>query len=217
MREKLLSPQTTAIPSKAPGLWTDDGKGDTLNAMKTIKPRDIFNLLPPAPVRARLVKLPMPQAPFGLGMHQIEILCVIAMGQHLKATRFFEFGTGDGATTAALALNFPAAKIVTIDIADQPGAHENTRFDNVARLLMDSTEYHPLEGTCRSYDLILVDGGHEPRPFISDTALAAQMVRPGGAIFWHDCGNPQFPHIEEFLESYATRIEGTMLAFTAPI
>jgi hypothetical protein len=65
------------------------------------------------------------------------------------------------------------------------------------------------------FDLILIDGCHD-YPFArSDSLNAVKYIRPGGTIFWHDCG--QFVDVsravDELALTYPIRvIRGTRLA-----
>jgi len=46
------------------------------------------------------------------------------------------------------------------------------------------------------FDLVFVDGSHDFVSAKRDTALALQLVVPGGVIAWHDYGDPGFPDVE---------------------
>ena len=173
----------------------------------TVKPRQIFNLLPKV---SAPVEIEMPHGPYadeaGMGITLLETFLLIAMARKVQARRIFEFGTHQGSTTRALAVNFPEADIITMDLKPcQRLPH------NVFQRVGDSRTV-TLPRIHTRFDLIFVDGDHAEETFLNDTRLAHRILAPGGIIVWHDCGNPEFPHIEEFLEDRAIRIESTMLA-----
>ena len=178
--------------------------------MKTVRPREIFNLLPRVPKMDRLIQIPMPHGPYGdelrMGISLLETFLLIALAKHAKAERIFEFGTYQGDTAQALVLNLPQCEIVTIDREDRSSfAHKN-----MLRVVMDSRKFKTARPS--SFQLVFIDGGHEPATLENDTRLAYELRAPQGLIVWHDCGNPAFPHIEKYLADRAVRINETMLA-----
>lgn len=179
--------------------------------MKTVRPREIFNLLPRVPKMDRLIQVPMPHGPYGdevrMGINLLETFLLIALAKHAKAERIFEFGTYQGDTALALSLNLPECRIVTIDRDDHTPCFHGT---NICRVLADSTDFKP--AGFRRFQLVFIDGGHSIETFENDTRLAYELRAPQGLIVWHDCGNPAFPHIEKYLEDRAVRINETMLA-----
>lgn len=129
-------------------------------------------------------------------------------------TNLFEIGTFDGRTTLNLAMNAPATcRVITLDLApatetryevvgsekqyiDKPSSgHRITRYldkhpalkTKIDQRFGDSAtyDYAPLFGSC---SLVFVDGSHAYDYARSDTAVARQLVKPGGAIVWHDYG-----------------------------
>ena len=76
----------------------------------------------------------------------------------------------------------------------------------------DSCLYVPEPELCGTFDLVFIDAGHEEKPFYADCETAWLLCSPGSIIAWHDCGNPEFPHIEEFLVGRAVWVNGTGLA-----
>ena len=91
--------------------------------MKTVRPREIFNLLPRVPKMERLIQVPLPHGPYGdevrMGISLLETFLLIALAKHVQAEGIFEFGTYQGDTTLALSLNLPKCQIMTID-REQP-------------------------------------------------------------------------------------------------
>jgi predicted O-methyltransferase YrrM len=180
--------------------------------MKTVRPREIFNLLPRVPKMDRLIQVPMPHGPYGdevrMGINLLETFLLIALAKHSKAEEIFEFGTHQGDTAQALALNLPNCRVVTIDRdRGDPGFR-----DNIVHIVGDSTELKLPKFYKAIFQLVFIDGGHEPATLENDTRLAYELRAPQGLIVWHDCGNPAFPHIETYLEDRAVRINETMLA-----
>lgn len=176
--------------------------------MKTVKPREIFNLLEDD---GWSVTVPMPRGPFGLevgqGLTLLETFLLIAIARIVNAEYIFEFGTHHGATARALVRNTDAA-VTTMDRESCPIPLPPT----IRQIVCDSRDWKPDKTDHAKYNLVFVDGGHDPETFANDCYLAHRILAPGGIIVWHDCGNPEFPHIEEFLEDRAIRIESTMLA-----
>jgi len=182
--------------------------------MRTVKPRDIFNLLPEPQPEPLYVMLPMPRGENPLGITLLETFLLIAMARFLKARRVFEIGTYHGATARALSLNQPEMAVVTLDrrqTADFAGS------PNITALECDSRDFCPVQAFARlhsAFELVFVDGGHDPETFSRDSILAQELCSDSGVIVWHDCGNPDTPHIEETLQHVkgAVRIESTQLA-----
>ena len=180
--------------------------------MKTVRPREIFNLLPRTPKMDHLIHVPMPHGPSGdevrMGISLLETFLLIALAKHTHAERIFEFGTYQGDTALALSLNLPRCQIVTMDRRpDFFGFHPN-----VSIIVADSRWFEVAKWDLHAFQLVFIDGGHDPETFENDTRLAYELRAPEGLIVWHDCGNPVFPHIEPYLEDRAIRINETMLA-----
>lgn len=78
----------------------------------------------------------------------------------------------------------------------------NTPYEKrIVRLYGDSNKYD-FSGLANQMDVVYIDGGHDPVTLDSDTKNAFQIVSQGhpACIAWHDCGNPVYPHIVEYLE-----------------
>ncbi|PWS38374.1 hypothetical protein DFH01_03545 [Falsiroseomonas bella] len=61
----------------------------------------------------------------------------------------------------------------------------------VHQLLMDSRDIPVAQFGPGFFDTVLVDGGHTPEVVAVDTDNALHLVRPGGAVIWHDfCPDP---------------------------
>lgn len=121
----------------------------------------------------------------------------------LNAKRIFEIGTFNGETTRYMAeCAGPDANIFTLDLPpnefdrdQRPEEFSGSRVGEVYRsspcasritqILEDSKrfDYSPFTG---NVDFVFVDAAHDYIHGLSDSRAALEMVRPGGAIFWHD-------------------------------
>lgn len=145
-----------------------------------------------------------------LSMTPAEVLAVGAMVAFLEPRRLLEIGTFEGNTTINLAANAPsAAHVFTLDlppdwdrryVLDVPDIHDNagvrsrtglqfldsSHANRITQLWGDSAEFDWDEHG--PYDFILIDGCHSYRYAVSDTRNALRVIRPGGALVWHDYG-----------------------------
>lgn len=129
----------------------------------------------------------------------------------LGATRVLEIGTFEGSMTLQLAANVPpGGKVVTVDLDpasaddvakdisdyDRGLTHKarerigrkfrNTAWEGrITQLLGDSAALDYREHFDQ-IDLAYIDGGHSYPQVKADTEAILPLVRPGGAIFWHD-------------------------------
>jgi predicted O-methyltransferase YrrM len=128
-----------------------------------------------------------------------------------EANAFLEIGTNRGASSAAVALCFPQARVVTLDLPDSLRTQWNPlprsevgeahRALGVAHRIeqrfMDSSDLWRLAGQGEVYDLVFIDGDHSPEPVFRDLILAADMVpRTNGVLLVHDytdVGEPNRP------------------------
>jgi predicted O-methyltransferase YrrM len=67
-------------------------------------------------------------------------------------------------------------------------------------------------------DAIFIDGDHSRRAVAHDSQLSRSLVRPGGIVIWHDCGNEAVevtPVLERLSEQGwpITAIQGSWLAY----
>jgi predicted O-methyltransferase YrrM len=123
--------------------------------------------------------------------------------QAVKPLRIFEIGTFDGNTTRCLAEAAPdTAEIFTIDLPEEMfdatqgpeafnGSQVGERYrDSPARakiqqIRADATAFD-FSPYYRTIDFVFVDASHDYPHGLTDTRNALRMVRPGGAIIWHD-------------------------------
>ena len=176
-----------------------------------------------------------------LSMTPAEVLAVGAMVSFLEPRRLLEIGTFEGNTTVNLAANaHSAAHVFTLDLPpdwgrryalDVPdihynaatGIHTGRQFiasgyaDRVTQLWGDSAEFAWDE--YGPFDFILIDGCHTYEYAVSDTRNAIRVLRPGGAIVWHDYGMLQDVSraVDECSRHIKARaIQGTRLAVGFP-
>jgi len=94
-----------------------------------------------------------------------------------------------------------------------PMEFERTGVEHkIRRITADSRTFKP----SMSVDLVLIDGDHRLVGVRPDTINAFRMLRTGGAILWHDYGNPGCPENTAFLNGLAesvdlVQLEDTML------
>jgi predicted O-methyltransferase YrrM len=135
-------------------------------------------------------------------------LCTLAsLARARSARRVFEIGTFDGNTSYHLALNTPDdSQVFTIDIppgsapalkadAGDPLFREGKRpeyrwrgsavADKIHPILADSARFD-VAPYRQSMDMVFIDGAHSAEYIMNDTALALEMIRPGGIVVWHD-------------------------------
>ena len=142
------------------------------------------------------------------------VLAVLAK----EATNLFEFGTCTGRTTYLWARNSPPeARVYTLTLTpdhvdsyraganDVQVAHRNARNESrFSRFLYTGTpeaaKVIQLYGDSKSFDetpyagamdLVFVDGSHAASYVESDTRKALRMLKPGGAVIWHDYRGPR--------------------------
>jgi hypothetical protein len=165
-----------------------------------------------------------------------ELLVLCAVARHTGARRLFEFGTFDGLTTWHLAANTgPDGRVWTLDLPlDHPArrhaGHDRTvgkihgvgvgvqfagtaEAARVAQLYGDSLAFDagPYRGLM---DFCFIDASHEYRHVRRDTDNALAMVRPGGAIFWHDYSR-WWPGVQRCLDELSAELPVFRVADTA--
>ncbi|MBK9120921.1 MAG: class I SAM-dependent methyltransferase [Phycisphaerales bacterium] len=167
------------------------------------------------------------------------ILCGAARA--LNARRVVEIGTFEGAMTVQLAANLPTdGRIVTVDIDPEevsaalaPPAGSDVRLtqkprdrigrlyrgtpwaDRIVQVIADSARVNYTDHF-DALDLAYIDGGHSYDQVRADTERILPLVRPGGAVFWHDY-RPGCAGVVRYLHELAghlplRHVRGTQLA-----
>jgi hypothetical protein len=164
-------------------------------------------------------------------------LALAAIACCLKPECIVEFGTYLGASALTFALNAPAARLVTIDLPNEPGDISNLpevdkhhvkasrhrvgkwyqgtpHQARITELKCDSRKLD-LSKHVQSADFVLVDGGHDLECITADTQNAFAVTRAGGAILWDDYFW-LYPDVVRFLDTLSkthelVSIQGTNL------
>lgn len=141
---------------------------------------------------------PGPQAG-GCYLTDQERRILVAVTRFVGARTVVEFGVQDGRTARCVLDGCPTIKrYVGIDLPAGVAPVLRTQGTEVPRvpgeavlglpgveiILKDSRELTAEE--IPRADVVFIDGGHDYETVRSDTRLAYQIVRPGGAIVWHD-------------------------------
>lgn len=166
-----------------------------------------------------------------------DMAALCAVIKAIDARQIFEIGTNLGLTTYQMAVNSSEfTQITTMDLPEDELAEHNrdgasnlcndrrvrigmhfldTPYARRISLIRDSSlryDFAPLSG---SFDVVFIDGNHSVTGCASDTRNAFSMVRPGGAILWHDVDT--FPGVRMVLNRLqgdypVKKIFGTNLA-----
>lgn len=171
--------------------------------------RNIFQILA-IPPGTRITLEPM--TGHGIDSPVDELAYLALVTQVLQPQRILEIGTFRGRTALNFAINSPTdCRVLTLDLPpenrEQMQAATNTADAHIIEQSHSGIDSHhkdvshkieQLYGNSLEYDfspyygqidLVFVDGAHHYEAVISDTRQALKMVRPGGAILWHDFAN----------------------------
>lgn len=134
-----------------------------------------------------------------------ELEDVLEAFERTQARTFLEIGTFKGATSAAVALAFPEARVITVDLADPTKSKFNPSdraqigeahralgvadrieqwwiapgfFDLVSYVLRTAEDAAP--------DLAFIDGDHSTDAVLRDLRTVAPYICEGGSIVVHD-------------------------------
>ena len=163
-------------------------------------------------------------------------LCLLnALVRRVRPKTIFEFGTFDGRTTVNLiAAAPPDARAWTLNLPDERVTFDGLdvriggRFAGgpfaarITQLYGDTRtfDYAPHHG---QVDFIFIDAGHGHDLVTNDSVAAMKLLRPGGAIVWHDYGTiPDVTravddlHRAGRLPGRMVRVRGTSLAMSLP-
>lgn len=142
-----------------------------------------------------------------------DLLYVCAIARHRGAKNLFEFGTYQGRTTYHLTLASDGARVTTLNL---PPEKEPTfaqflgqyfkgtdREKFITQVLSDSREFDttPCHG---QFDFVFVDGDHGYDLVKNDTQKAFELLKPGGAILWHDYA-PKSEGLVRFFQEFSQK------------
>jgi predicted O-methyltransferase YrrM len=142
--------------------------------------------------------------------NKVDMLYVCAIAKHLQARKIFEFGTYQGRTSYHLTYASEGAQVTTLNLPPEADAryapYLGTYFRGtereafVTQLLGDSRQLDTAPHR-RQFDLVFVDGDHGYDVVKNDTEKAFELLRPGGAILWHDYA-PKSEGLVEFFRDF---------------
>ena len=124
----------------------------------------------------------------------LAVLLRVAEGRR----RAVEIGTGTAWTTVALALADRGRHVLSFDPVVRPERDRYLALAPAARErieLVDAPGEQGLGAHPGPVDLVFVDGSHERERTIATFAAWRDALAPGGAIAFHDYGNPQYPGV----------------------
>lgn len=142
-------------------------------------------------------------------MPEAELADLLASFAATRRRSFLEIGTHKGFSSAAIALAFPDARVVTMDLPDPTSTRWNPLpatelgaahralglSERIEQLLMDSAELWRLAGRGSVFDLVFIDGDHSPDAVFRDLILATDLLpRDGGVIVAHDYTDADEPN-----------------------
>jgi predicted O-methyltransferase YrrM len=117
-----------------------------------------------------------------------DLLFLLNLARTSGAKRILEIGTFRARTSYALHLNCPQAALMSYDIQRLPSRFRTSLEAEPGVELRDGP-FTGDAGRLRAeppFDLIFVDGSHLYDDVLADSALAFEIVAPGGCIVWHD-------------------------------
>lgn len=167
-------------------------------------------------------------------MNESELETLIALVASVRPRAVLEFGVNTGRTAKAILANVPGVQSYQgIDVL--PGyvtakpVQRNEVPEKPGHLVQGDSRFHLILSACGSLDLTasdllpcdaaFIDGDHGRAAVEHDTALARQLVRPGGIIVWHDYHDLGNVDVREVLHEQAVagapiqHVQGTWLAF----
>ena len=164
----------------------------------------------------------------GTSITIMELNCILMAMREVNAKKVIEVGTFNGNTTLNIAANLPEdGQVVTLDLPVdehmdyalniQDGLRNVTDRQVVGQQFLDS----PVSGRVKQvfgdsatldwntfggpFDLAFIDGCHDYNYVKSDTDNALKVVRPGGAILWHDYA--QMDGVSRAVDEYQGKVD----------
>ena len=136
---------------------------------------------------------------------EVELHDLLSAFAATRARAFLEIGTHKGFTSAAVALAFPAARVVTVDLPDPTRtlwnplpknlvgeAHRALAIEHrIEQRFLDSSELWRFAGRGEVFDLVFIDADHSCESVFRDLILAADLLPREGVLVAHDYTDPQ--------------------------
>jgi predicted O-methyltransferase YrrM len=117
-----------------------------------------------------------------------------------------EVGTGPGWTAIALALDDPAREVVSLDVVAHPQPRRYLRL--VAPAVRARVALRDRTGACTGDlrpGLVFIDSSHERDETVTTFREWAPRLAPGGAVAFHDFGDPAYPGVQEAVRDLGLR------------
>jgi predicted O-methyltransferase YrrM len=143
------------------------------------------------------------------------------LAQLLRAARgaqnVVEVGTGMAWTAIALTVSDPTRQVTSLDVWERP---ERDRYLALLspqarqrlRLVTQAGEDGPGD-LIDSVDFLFIDSSHTKEETLQTFDRWKDVVRPGGAVAFHDYGNPKYPGVAEAIEELGLDGEQSHLLF----
>jgi predicted O-methyltransferase YrrM len=134
-------------------------------------------------------------------MNPGELETLIALVRSVNAKGVLEFGINVGRTAQAILEYCPTVEAyegvdVPTEYVPEKAVQRNevpqvvgelVQHDPRVKLIVRPTGSHELTPSDLSpCDAVFIDGDHSRKGVMNDTALALEVVRPGGIVMWHD-------------------------------
>jgi cephalosporin hydroxylase len=127
---------------------------------------------------------------------------------------FLEIGTASGVSAAVIAQARPELTILCVDTfvdKDHPNVAENdperlsnwhkNRQPNMILWYGNVLQFQRLQPRWEP-NVILVDGDHSRESVLADLEAANVLLTPGGLVFVHDYGEPDWPEVKIAVDRY---------------
>jgi predicted O-methyltransferase YrrM len=134
-------------------------------------------------------------------MNPGELETLVALVRSVNAKGVLEFGINVGRTAQALleycptiesyeGVDVPVGYVTEKPVQRgevPPVAGELVKNDPRVKIIVRPTGSHELSPQDLSpCDAVFIDGDHSRKGVLNDTALAFEVLRPGGIVIWHD-------------------------------
>lgn len=163
---------------------------------------------------------------------ELEVLVTLVRSVSPRAV--IEFGCNEGRTAKALLRHVPEIEqYVGVDVLPgyvfQKSVQKGETPARPGHLAIADERFELRVSARGSFDLtaadlpvadaVFIDGDHGERAVRHDTALALELLRPGGIIIWHDYHDLGVVDVRDVLHAFAAdgmaiqHVEGTWIAY----